>query len=202
MWLTSFTTARYEVALFRPYDRSNSAKPEPKPAETVDHSKPVKKEVPTPSRREAEAARRERLNPTLSAKEMRVKDRAAKNAMRDEQFARTENTPGKVLMRDFIDSRRSLAGYAMPILMVTLAFSLLFSAISTDAAYLVTWFTYGMFALIGIDIFSMWRKYRKLHAERLPNVPVKGLLAYMLNRAINLRRLRLPAPRVKPGDKI
>ena len=59
-----------------------------------------------------------------------------------------------------------------------------------------------MFALIGIDIFLMWTRYKKLHAERLPNVPLKGLLAYMLNRAINLRRLRLPAPRVKPGDKI
>jgi hypothetical protein len=48
----------------------------------------------------------------------------------------------------------------------------------------------------------MWTKYKKLHAARLPNVPLKGLLAYMLNRAINLRRLRMPAPRVKPGDEI
>ena len=190
------------MALFRPYDRSESAKPDPTPAETADHAKPARKEAPTPSRRDAEAARRERLNPTLSAKEMRVKDRAAKNAMRDEQFARTEGTPGKLLMRDFIDSRRSVAGYSMPILMVTLAFSLLVSSFSTEAAYLVTLFTYPMFALIGIDIFVMWTRYKKLHAQRLPNVPLKGLLPYMLNRAINLRRLRLPAPRVKPGDEI
>ena len=190
------------MALFRPYDRSESAKPEPTPAETAAHPKPAKKEAPTPSRRDAVAARRERLNPTLSAKEMRIKDRAAKNAMRDEQFARTEGTPGKLLMRDFIDSRRSVAGYSMPILMVTLAFSLLVSSFSTEAAYLVTWFTYAIFALIGIDIFVMWTRYKKLHAQRLPNVPLKGLLPYMLNRAINLRRLRLPAPRVKPGDEI
>jgi Protein of unknown function (DUF3043) len=202
MRLTSFTTARYEVALFRPYDRSESAKPDPKPAETVDHSKPAKKEVPTPSRREAEAARRERLNPTLTPKELRIKERAAKNALRDEQFVRTENAPGKVLMRDFIDSRRSIAGYAMPILMVTLAVSLLVSSLSTDAAIIVTWVTYGVFALIAFDIFLMWRSYKKLHADRLPNVALKGLLPYMLNRSINLRRLRLPAPRVKPGDEI
>lgn len=190
------------MALFRPYDRSESAKPEPKPAETAGQAKSAKKEAPTPSRREAEAARRERLNPTLSPKEMRLKDRAAKNVMRDEQFARTEGTPGKVLMRDFIDSRRSLAGYSMPILMVTLALSLLVSSFSTDAAFLVTGFTYAVFALIAIDIFVTWTRYKKLHAERLPNVPLKGLLGYMLNRSINLRRLRLPAPRVKPGDKI
>ena len=190
------------MALFRPYDRSESAKAEPLPTDHADQAKSAKKEAPTPSRREAEAARRERLNPTLSAKELRVKERSAKNAMRDEQFVRTENTPGKVLMRDFIDSRRSIAGYSMPILMVTLAFSLLVSSFSSNAAYLVTWFTYAIFALIGVDIFAMWRKYRKLHTDRLPNVPLKGLLGYMLNRAINLRRLRMPAPRVKPGDEI
>ena len=190
------------MALFRPYDRSESAKPEPKPAATADQAKPAKKEAPTPSRREAEAARRERLNPTLSAKELRVKERAAKNAMRYEQINRTEGTPGKVLMRDFIDSRRSVAGYSMPILTVTRAFSLLVSSFSTDAALLVTWFTYGMFTLIAADILWMWTRYKKLHAQRLPNVPLKGLLPYMLNRAINLRRLRMPAPRVKPGDEI
>lgn len=189
------------MALFRPYDRSESAKPEPQPSLHADQTKSAKKEAPTPSRREAEAARRERLNPTLSPKELRVKERSAKNAMRDEQFVRTENAPGKVLLRDFIDSRRSIAGYAMPILMVTLAFSLLVSSFSTGAAFLVTWLTYGIFLLIGLDIFLMWRKYKKLHSDRLPNEPVKGLLAYMLNRSINLRRLRLPAPRVKPGDE-
>lgn len=190
------------MALFRPYDRSESAKPESTPVEPADQAKSGKKEAPTPSRREAEAARRERLNPTLSAKELRAKERAAKNSMRDAQYAKSEGTPGKVLMRDFVDSRRSLAGYAMPVLMVTLAVSLLVSSLSPDAALLVTYFTYSVFALIGIDIFMMWRKYKKLHAERLPNVPLKGLMPYMLNRAINLRRLRLPAPRVKPGDEI
>ena len=39
-------------------------------------------------------------------------------------------------------------------------------------------------------------------AERLPGQPLKGMLGYMINRSINLRRLRLPAPRVKPGDEI
>ena len=190
------------MALFRPYNRSESAKPEPAPTGTSEHARSPKKEVPTPSRREAEAARRERLNPTLSPKDMRVKERAARNALRDEQFVRTENAPGKVLMRDFIDSRRSVAGYSMPILMVTLAFSLLVSSFSTEAAFFVTWLTYAIFAVIAGDIFLMWRKYKALHADRLHNVPVKGLLGYMLNRSINLRRLRLPAPRVKPGDEI
>ena len=36
----------------------------------------------------------------------------------------------------------------------------------------------------------MWRRFKKLAAERIPNVPLKGLLGYMINRAINVRRLR------------
>ncbi len=192
------------MGLFRPYERSaaDAADPEPTPATTEGAAKPVRKEAPTPSRREAEAARRERLNPTLSAKEMRVRERAAKNALRDEQFAKAESTPGKLLMRDFVDSRKSIAQWSMPILMVTLAISLVISSLSTDAAMIVTWFTYSLFVLIGADLFLMWRKYKVLHAERIPKVPLKGLLGYMVNRAINLRRLRMPAPRVKPGDEI
>jgi hypothetical protein len=190
--------------LFRPYQRSaaDAADPEPTSATTEGSAKPARKETPTPSRREAEAARRERLHPTLSAKDLRVRERAAKNALRDEQFTKAESTPGKLLMRDFVDSRRGVAQWSMPILMVTLALSLVISSINVDAAMLVTWFTYSVFLVIGADLFLMWRKYKKMHAERLPKVPMKGLLGYMVNRAINVRRLRLPSPRVKPGDPI
>lgn len=192
------------MGLFRPYERpeANDAPPEPTRVVIPDPSKPVKKDAPTPSRREAEAARRERLNPSLSKKEARARERAAKSKLRDEQFAKTEAAPGKVLVRDFVDAHRGVAQWSMPVLMITLAFSLLVSSWNTNVAAAVTAFTYSIFLLIALDIFLMWRKYRKLHAERLPGVPTKGLLAYMLNRAINVRRLRMPAPRVKPGDQI
>jgi len=192
------------VGLFRPYERpeGESATPEPTPAATPDTARAVGKGAPTPSRREAEAARRERLNPTLSPKELRQRERAAKNALRDEQFARTEAAPGKVLMRDYVDSRRGVAQWSMPILMITLALSLVISGFGNDAALAVTGFTYSIFLLIAVDLFLTWRGFKKLHAERLPKEPLKGLVGYMLNRAINIRRLRLPAPRVKPGDQI
>jgi hypothetical protein len=190
--------------LFRPYERPEgaAAEPEPTPAEAASTAKPARKDAPTPSRREAEAARRERLNPTLTPKEARVRERAAKNALRDEQFAKSEAQPGKVLARDFVDAHRGISQWSMPLLMVALVLSLMVSSISTGAAYWATAVTYGVFLLIGLDIFLMWRRFRKLHAERLPNEPTKGLLGYVLNRSINLRRLRLPAPRVKPGDPI
>ena len=192
------------MGLFRPYERAEAKDGQPESTPTVlpDPPRTGKKDAPTPSRRDAEAARRERLNPSLSKKEVRARERTAKARLRDEQFTRAEAAPGKVLVRDFVDSHRGVAQWSMPVLMVTLAFSLLLSSLSITATYLVTALTYGVFLLIALDLFLMWRKYRRLHAERLPNVPTKGLFAYMLNRAINLRRLRMPAPRVKPGDEI
>ena len=195
------------MGLFRPYERSEADQPKPEAASSsasssAEAGKPAKKEVPTPSRREAEAARRERLNPTLTPKEAKARERAARAALRDEQFARTEGTPLKVLMRDFVDSHRGVAQYSMPILMVTLAVSLLLTNFSQELAVGVTMFTYAMFLMIALDVFLMWRRFKKLAAERLPGQPLKGMLGYMINRSINLRRLRMPAPRVKPGDQI
>jgi hypothetical protein len=193
------------VGLFRPYERpeAESSEPEPTPADPASAGRqPSRKETPTPSRRDAEAARRERLNPSLSPKEAKARERAARNALRDERLVKAESTPGKVLVRDLVDSHKGIAQWAMPILMITLAFSLVVSSFSSDAAMLVTILTYGVFLLIAVDLFRMWRKYKLLHAERLPKVPLKGLLGYMINRAINMRRLRMPAPRVKPGDQI
>ncbi len=195
------------MGLFRPYERSEADAEHPQipseasaPAPTP--GKPAKKDVPTPSRREAEAARRERLNPSLSPKELRAKERQAKAAMRDEQFSKAEATPGKVLLRDFVDSRRGIAQWSLPLMMITLAVSLAVSMFSPEAATSITVFTYSMFLLIILDLIVMWRRFRKLAAQRIPNESLKGLLGYMLNRSINLRRLRMPAPRVKPGDPI
>lgn len=190
------------MGLFRPYERSEAASGEPEPTDGADQAPGPrsKKDAPTPSRKQAEAARRERLNPTLTPKQARARERQVKARERDESFARAEGAPGKVLVRDFVDSRKSVAQWTMPILMSTLAASLLVSSFYPGQVGTVTAITYGVFALIILDIILMWRRYRKVHAERLPNVPTKGLFGYLLNRTMAMRRLRTPAPRVKPGD--
>lgn len=189
------------VGLFRPYQRTEPTPEEPTPA-TTGPAHPAKKSAPTPSRREAEAARRERLNPTLTPKEARRKQREAQNALRDARFREAESAPGKVLMRDFVDARKGLAAWSMPLLMGTLALSLVAGSFGTGAVAMVSYFTWLLMGMIALDLFLMWRQFRKLAAERLPDTPLKGLLAYGINRSINLRRLRMPAPRVKPGDQI
>lgn len=190
------------MALFRPSENTDPAAGDSPPATPSDPAKPAKKQVPTPSRKAAEEARRQRLHPTLTKKEAKAQERGARSAQRDEQFRKTESQPGKVLIRDFIDSRKGISSFAMPILMGSLLISLLATSLGTVVVALTSYLTWFIMLLIAFDVFMMWRAYKKLHAERLPNEPLKGLLAYGLNRAINLRRLRAPAPRVKPGDTI
>lgn len=192
------------MGLFRPYQRSESASEEPAaPVEAEPtRSGPVRKDAPTPTRKEAEQARRERLNPTLTPKEARAKERQARAVQRDSQLKAQDAQPGKALMRDWVDSRRGLAQFAMPLLMTMLMLSLLVTSFGTTVTAIMSYATWIVMLLIVADLFRLWRGYKKLHAERLPREPLKGLLSYGINRAINLRRLRLPKPRVNRGDQI
>lgn len=204
MWVSSSHHQRFEVGLFRPYQRTESASEEPAaPVEAeATRSAPVRKDAPTPTRKEAEQARRERLNPTLTPKQARAKERQARVQQRDTQVQAQEAQPGRVLMRDWVDSRRGLAQYSMPLLMLMLMISLLVTSFGTLLTAMMSYATWLVMLLIVADLFIMWRGYKKLHAERLPREPLKGLLSYGVNRSINLRRLRLPKPRVNRGDPI
>ncbi len=192
------------MGLFRPYQRTGPASEEPAPPVEADlpHSGPVRKDAPTPTRKEAEQARRERLHPTLTPKQARAKERQGRNEQRDAQLRSQEAQPGRVLMRDWVDSRRGLAQFSMPLLMVMLMVSLLVTSFGTLLTAIMSYATWLVMALIGADLFRMWSGYKKLHAQRLPREPLKGLLSYGINRSINLRRLRMPKPRVNRGDQI
>lgn len=192
------------MGLFRPYERSEEAA-EPTSTDagaSQQPAPPAKKDAPTPSRKEAEAARRERLHPSLTPAQQRKADRQAQAAARQRAYVEADNDAGRVLMRDFIDSRKGFAQWSMPALMISLAISLALVYVNTQLATIAAFLPYVViFAIVG-DLFVMWAGYKKLHAKRLPRVPLKGLLAYGINRSINFRRFRVPAARVKPGDEI
>lgn len=190
------------MGLFRPYERSeDSTTSEASSASTTD-SAAKKKKVPTPTRREAEAARRERLHPTLTPAEQRQRDREAKTRSREEAWKKVDDEPGRILMRNFIDSRKGITQWWMPVIIGALAVALAAMYIYPAVAIYATFFPYLALIALAIHIFFLWREFKKLHAERLPNEAVRGLLMYMINRIISLRRFRMPAPTVKPGDEI
>lgn len=188
------------MALFR---RNKPEAPEPEPEDTLpsvvtDHG-PAKKDRPTPTRKEAEAARRQRVTRQLSPREARREASAKNRAERMRALNAREAQPEKALMRDYIDARFSLGEFLLPSLVVILALSFL-SSVYGPITVIATIVMYVYIISVLLDGFVMWRGFKKVLAQRLPQTSTKGLLMYGMNRMIQIRRFRMPAPRLKRGE--
>lgn len=189
------------MGLFRPYQPTNqSGVTEPSRDQARPAARGAGKGVPTPSRKEAEAARRQRLNPVLTKKELRARERQTRAAQRNRAMTALEAQPERVLLRDYVDSRWTLTEFLLPVMVLVLALSFLASRfpvlllVSTVAAY-------GLLLAAVVDLARLWRGYKRVLADRLPRVSSKGLLVVMINRAMSIRRFRVPAPRITRGDE-
>ena len=188
------------MALFRRGGTSVPLEPEPTPAELDTRAGRAKKDRPTPSRREAEAARRQRVNRTLTKKEARAEASRQARAQRMRNINAREGTPEKALMRDYIDARFSLGELLLPSLAVILITTLLGSSFPRITVIA----TLGMYVFLLLVLFDatvvMWRGFKKVLAARLPSASTRGLLLYGMNRCIQIRRFRMPPPRIKRGQ--
>ena len=167
---------------------------------------------PTPKRSVAEAKRRQPIAGSSRApaaprtKEEKAKartDRTSKyEAMRrGEAWALNprDRGPARALARDFIDSKRRVSEYYMYILVVLLVAVFVRNKAAQE---FISPLVLVLIVIIVIDASLIRRSLRKLMAERLPNESTKGLTAYATMRALQIRRFRVPVPRVHPGDKI
>jgi hypothetical protein len=184
-------------------------KPETSTAET-----PVVKEGgkgrPTPSRREAEAAAKARAKGAKNKKEaarLLRERRAEQNAkMReglktgDERFLPARDQ-GKVrrFVRDRIDSRLCMAEFLLPLLLVIMV--LQYSGNAQLQSVSNGLWTATILLVLVDTLFLVWRLKRDLK-ERFPDESHKGATFYGVLRALQLRFLRLPKPRVKLGQKL
>jgi hypothetical protein len=188
------------VALFR---RRTEAAPEPEqPTESTESTQaggPAKKDRPTPTRKEAEAARRQRLGRNLNSKEARKEASRKARAERVRVMNERESAPEKQLLRDYVDSRFNIGEFVLPALVVILALTFL-NTVFPFVTYVTTVLMYVFLLVAVIDVFLMWRGFKKVLAERMPRTPTRGLLMYGMNRCIQIRRFRIPPPRVKRGE--
>lgn len=197
MWFpyTRSTNEEAPVALFK---KSEPVDETPAPAPTQVPG--GKKSAPTPTRREAEAARRARLNPQLTKREAKERERQQENAARAKALATVDALPERTLMRNVVDSRFNMAEYALPILLGIMALTLI-----PGAQEFITWFmaaSWGYILAMAVDAWLMWNKFKKLMAERMPNKSTKGLFLYGFNRQTTFRRWRNPKPAVNRGEEI
>jgi len=185
--------------------RSAGSGAAPRPAEAA-------KGRPTPKRSVAEAKRRQPIAGSSRApaaprtKEEKAKARTNRTnryeAMRrGEAWALNprDRGPARALARDYVDSKRRVSEYYMYILVVLLV--AVFVRNKTAQEF-ISPLVLVLIVIIVIDASLIRRGLRKLMAERLPNESAKGLTAYATMRALQIRRFRVPVPRVHPGDKI
>ncbi len=208
------------MGLFRPYERTEKtdrqrtstvrrgtrpAGPDtaaqPAPTEKITVTRGAGKAGPTPTRKEAEAARMQRLHPHLSPKEQRKADREARFRSQQEAWDRVERSPERALLRDFVDTRWTIAEFMMPAMILIMALMMV-TMNNVQLSFYVSMSLWGVFILAVINVAIMWRSYKRLLEERVPGANRKGLLMYMINRSMMIRRFRRPSPRIKRGDPV
>ena len=187
------------------FGRKSAADEEPEPTpplveEVGGGANTPKKGRPTPSRKEAEDARRNRVTRTLTKKEARAETTRQNRVERAKSMSARESVPEKALMRDYVDSRFSIGEFLLPALVIILALTFLSTAVPR-IALISTIAMYAFILLVLFDCFLMWRGFKKVLAERLPKASPKGLLMYGMNRSIQIRRFRMPAARIKRGEE-
>jgi hypothetical protein len=168
------------------------------------------KGAPTPKRSDAQANRRQpyqapadRKTASRQGRERDRADRARRQQafQRGEQWAlpRKDQGPVRALARDIVDARRGLGEYYM-VMVVVLVVLLVVPGSTTKVVFDV-----AVLAVVILMIAEGWlvaRKVRRLAAERLPGQSTQGLTMYTIMRGIQLRRLRVPKPRVSRGEKV
>ncbi|MBO0811669.1 MAG: DUF3043 domain-containing protein [Microlunatus sp.] len=181
------------MALFRRKNAASTEEAEPVTVESMNGTR--KKGAPTPTRKQAEAARRERLTKPVDKKEAARLQRSE----RQKAMAARDNTPEKALARDYVDSKRHIGEFLLPGMIVILGATFAYQVAPAISMY-ATVLMYVFIGAVVIDLFFMWRGFKKLLAQRLPKSSSRGLMFYLFNRSIQIRRFRMPAPRIKRGD--
>lgn len=184
------------MAWFR---KAAPAEPEAAPAQPEATEAGRRKVGPTPSRRAAEQARMNRLHPNLTPKQQRAADRAAEDERRATAMDRAEASPERSLLRDYIDNRFHIGEIIMP-LMLLLIMSIFFTQVVPEIMLYANIAIWVLFALLILDVVVTWQGFKRVLRDRLPNSSRRGLLAYTINRCLQIRRFRRPAPRIKRGE--
>lgn len=178
---------------------------------------------PTPKRREAEGKRRgpvappprttreamkrnkeqRKANPqTKDERRTAAKERQARMAAGDERYLLPRDKgPVKAYVRDLIDSRRNLTGLFMPLaVLVLVALVVPFPLLQQYATLL----SLVLLLAMVVEGFFLGRRVAKLARQKFPKETINGRSIgwYAFVRSSQIRKLRMPKPRVKPGDAI
>jgi hypothetical protein len=171
---------------------------------------------PTPKRSEAERNRRQPITgarpgarpgartprtPEDKSRARSDRNRKYEAMRRGEEWALNpkDRGPARQLARDYVDSHRRVSEYYMYVLIVLLVAIFLRNKSLQD---IISPLVIVLVVIIVIDAQLIRRQLNRLVAQRLPGQSARGLTMYAVLRALQIRRFRVPAPRVRPGDTI
>ena len=165
---------------------------------------------PTPKRKDAESKRKvSTLAPIVTkdqkraskalARQNRIAARAAYLRGDEAALPARDRGPARRYVRNFVDSRRSIGEYFLPIIFVVLVLTLFPIAVVQVGAVALM---YAVLVIAVIDGIFLSRKIRKAVEAKFPGTSTKGLGMYAWLRSTQMRRLRAPHPQVKVGEAI
>ena len=175
-------------------------------SDTLDPTSP--KGRPTPSRRAAEAARKQQLKIPKDPKEAkkasrerdkdeRTRTRAAMMAGDERYLPARDKGPARAFTRDFVDARFTLAEFFIFIAIGVLVLGFVRNPVMQSA---VSIGFFAFTALIAVDTIVLLVQLNLRAKKEFPDsADRKGITLYAALRTLQLRRLRLPPPRVRRG---
>jgi Protein of unknown function (DUF3043) len=198
----------------RPEDASSAtAVAEQADNEPRDRDPQSPKGRPTPKRSEAEADRRNRAytapkNSKEAARDTRARAKTAREKQRLALLSGDESAlpprdkgPVRRYAREYVDSRFTVAEWFLPFAVVILLLSVLHS---TGLQFLALMLWMVVIVLIVGNSILLATGLRKGLRTKFPGkspAEFKGVVPYALMRTLQMRRLRLPKPQVKRGQK-
>lgn len=182
----------------------------PSPETTAATPPPGNKGRPTPKRREAEQARKARVKPPLTRREKMKRDRQqmreqrsrARQAMGkgDERyFLKRDQGDVRRFIRDYVDSRRTIAEFFLPIILIVLLTS--FIPI-VQVQIFSTLFMFATMLMVIFDLVYLNIRVKREIRKRFPEDSQRGHGLYAIARATQIRKFRLPKPNVRPGATV
>lgn len=170
---------------------------------------PGKKGRPTPKRKDREKERQRAL--VLDAKADSQKRRAQRRAQMEKEQAALRSGdeanmpiqfrgPENRFIRDFIDSRTTIGEFLLPMSFIFVVASLVFSERQELGGLIILVFYTIVVAAI-IEAVVLFRRLKKqviakFGEKRLP----RGWRFTAISRHFNIRRFRLPRPKVRRGE--
>jgi Protein of unknown function (DUF3043) len=167
-----------------------------------------KKAGPTPKRSEAEANRRAPYRAPADRKSAgqanKTRDRAERSRraqahQQGEEWAlpAKDRGPVRALARDVVDSRRGLSEYYL-ILVIPIFVLIFIKNLQLVGDALVI----AVLVIVAVEGYLVGRRVQRLAQERYPGQSTRGVRLYSAMRGTQLRKLRIPKPRVDPGDPV